>query len=113
MSVSNLIRLIERAEAIFRSEADWEIKYDTIFDMFIWRKIRDVGHHFEWCDPDTSYEEDVTAYVTALSEFKERLQKLPEEERRCGMCGAILPDDQPLDQRFCLDRPACPMFEEP
>lgn len=79
-AVSRLIRLIERAEEVFRSEADWEIKFDTIFGMYIWREIRSAGYGFEWYDPDTSYEEDVTYYVNALTEFKERLQKLPEEK---------------------------------
>lgn len=78
--IVNLIHLIERAERIFQSDADWEMKYDTIFGMRIWQRLGEAGYHVEWCDPDTTYEEDVTAYVNALTEYKGRLQKLPVEE---------------------------------
>ena len=60
---------INQAISIFQSDLDWEIKYDKIFSMGIWQLIRQSGYSFEWDDPDTTYEEDLTAYVIALEEF--------------------------------------------
>lgn len=79
--MKRLISAIEDSEKVLQSEADWKMKYDVLFGRH--RKvIRPLlalyGLDLEWCDPDTSYEEDVRAYMTALSELKERLQKLPD-----------------------------------
>lgn len=45
---------------------DWEIKYDFVFENLA-LKVREAGIHLEYCDPDTSYEEDVMAYINALN----------------------------------------------
>lgn len=69
--------LIKRAEAIYNSDADWKIKYELIFNLNIWQKIRwELGVNFEWYDPDTTYQEDITAYFYALMEFREKLANL-------------------------------------
>jgi hypothetical protein len=71
--LKQIFELINKAEMIYNSTADWEIKYDLIFseDTKIWKKIRDAGFSFDWYDPDTTYEEDVTAYIYALRKFRE------------------------------------------
>lgn len=62
--------LIAQAESIFKSNLDWETKYNQIFGMKIIRKILDAGYLFEYYDPDTTYREDVTAYMQALIEWR-------------------------------------------
>lgn len=72
---------IARAVLTFKSDLDWEEKYDKIFERAprVRELCREAGRTFEYCDPDTSYEEDVRAYVEALRELKGRLD---EEEVR-------------------------------
>ncbi len=58
---------------------DFELLYDVVFATHsecISPIIEMLGMKFDWCDPDTSYEEDVEAYLNALDEFKKRLQTL-------------------------------------
>jgi hypothetical protein len=75
-ALRDVLAKIEEAETIFNSEATWEFKYDIIFDMGLWQALEEVGIMLDYCDPDTSYEEDVTAYMTAVSEVKEQILKL-------------------------------------
>jgi hypothetical protein len=64
--------LIEQAETIYHDDSlTDEQRYDLIFGLEIWQKIRALDYSFEWCDPDTSYEADTTAYMDALREYKE------------------------------------------
>lgn len=46
--------------------ANWETKYELIFSERLSKRI-DALVSIDYCDPDTSYEEDVLAYVNALS----------------------------------------------
>lgn len=63
--------LIDAAKRIAENPRMTDVeRFDAIFDMEIARKIRDAGYHFDWYDPDTTYEADVEAYVKALSEFQ-------------------------------------------
>jgi hypothetical protein len=48
-------------------------KYDRIFSEKISRK---VSHLFEWSDPDTTYEEDVAAFMRAFEEYVEDQKRL-------------------------------------
>ncbi len=70
--IQKLIELIDEASKIFHSDTDWEVKYDAIFGMKIGQKIIAAGFSFDWYDPDTTYQEDVTAYFRALEEWKDR-----------------------------------------
>lgn len=65
-----LVRMAAQAQAVVDDEAmDWEAKYDFIFSPEFSVYIRDtLGFRLDYYDPDTSYEEDVRAYVTALRE---------------------------------------------
>lgn len=44
--LKEIVDLIEQANKICNSTADWEIKYDLIFDLGIWQKIREAGFSF-------------------------------------------------------------------
>lgn len=68
----SIVKLIVQAnQIVLNPNLDWEQLYDQIFDMWIWKKIHAAGYAFDWSDPDTSYEEDVLAYVRALNEWLE------------------------------------------
>lgn len=80
---AHLKLLIKCAEDIIKdSRLDWEQKYDCIFDLKIWQTIDKYGYSFGWFDPDTSYEEDVTAYVKALREFRDDVISNTDDEVR-------------------------------
>lgn len=50
---------------------DWEITYDKIFSENISRKVLNLVD-LDYCDPDTSYEDDVKAFVSAFQEYMEK-----------------------------------------
>lgn len=72
---NKLLQSISTAEAIFQSESDWEYKFERIFGMSgdIKQLMDELGLSFDYYDPDTTYEEDVTAYVEALRKVKGNL----------------------------------------
>lgn len=57
-------KIYERAKRIIASDLEWEEKYDMIFSEEISRKFS-----LDYYDPDTSYEEDVMAFMNALDEY--------------------------------------------
>ena len=59
------------ATVVFNSEASWETKYDIIFSEEVSLTIP-----LEYCDPDTSCEEDVCAFMVAFDEFMVDLNKI-------------------------------------
>lgn len=66
------VERIDEIVRIFNLDIDWEAKYDRIFDIV--KELREAGHlaYLNYYDPDTSYEEDVTAVVNALIDYKRR-----------------------------------------
>ena len=65
-----LLKHIQFCQQVFDSDADWKYKYDRIFKIarqFIRPLLTQMGLDFDYYDPDTSYEEDVTAYMNALN----------------------------------------------
>lgn len=78
-AVSRFLDLAREAERIHDSAADWETKYDLVFSDAISGEIQQTGISVDWCDPDTSYEEDVQAYVRALVGKAGRLRKAFED----------------------------------
>jgi hypothetical protein len=56
-------KIHERAKRIIASDLEWEEKYDMIFSEEVSRKFS-----LSYYDPDTSYEEDVMAFMNALDE---------------------------------------------
>lgn len=69
-----LNKILGKSNLIFDSkELDWEEKYDLILSDKISMR---VNHLFNYADPDTTYEEDVTAFMIAFREYTENRNKL-------------------------------------
>jgi len=63
-----LVQLVVLANKWLRDpDLSWEEKYDKIFDLHIARVMEEQGLYLEYCDPDTTYEDDVRAYMTAVN----------------------------------------------
>ena len=57
-------------EIVYSDNIDWVDKYGAIFNNNVsgkWYKL--VDYRFEYCDPDTSYEEDVMAFYIAVKNY--------------------------------------------
>jgi len=63
--------IYEKAKRIIASDLDWEEKYDIIFSEEISSKFS-----LKYCDPDTSYEEDVLAFMDALDEYMTKQEQI-------------------------------------
>jgi len=76
--VRTVLGLIDDAINITASGADWEVIYDLVFNLGIGKEIRELGLSLDYYDPDTdtSYEEDVLAYVNALKSLRRELEKI-------------------------------------
>lgn len=74
-----IIELSQMATSIVASEASWETKYEIIFND-ISNAVEEADSRIEYYDPDSSYEDDVRAFVSALSdranEYRELLKCL-------------------------------------
>ena len=71
-------RYLAIADQVFQiadSEAAAEIKYELIFSEDLNRALSQI-FRLDYYDPDTSYEEDVQAYVSALREKCAKLRKI-------------------------------------
>lgn len=64
MTLRDLMSLYSKALEIYNSGLSWEAKYDLIFSKEISGRIS-----LKYYDPDTSYEEDVTAFMKAFAEY--------------------------------------------
>ena len=53
----------------WREEATWQEVYDKIFSEKISQQIFEEFPDFHYSDPDTSYQEDVCAFVDAFCEY--------------------------------------------
>jgi hypothetical protein len=63
--------IYDKAKKIYEAEdLDDEEKYDMIFSDEISRKVS-----FDYYDPDTTYEEDVAAFMRGFEEYIETLQR--------------------------------------
>lgn len=69
------LRLVEVAERIAESTADWDTKYDLIFSKNVLGRIRALDMVPDYCDPDTSYEEDIQALLTVLRASADQLRR--------------------------------------
>jgi len=65
--IKQWLQLFNQAEQIFNSEASWETKYDLIFSEEICVAMRRIlPNPSSYYSPDTSYQEDVTAWYDAM-----------------------------------------------
>lgn len=106
--LANAFRVLER---IFSDpNLGWDEKFDAIFSDSVSGAIRKGREHYgvalEYYDPDTTYQEDVTAYYNAAMEIRERLLEFESNDEtvrdsspnhvwlegstlRCSHCGDI------------------------
>lgn len=70
--VYELQEILSLSKKIIDSELGWEEKYDLIFSESISKAVFRLID-LDYYDPDTSYEEDVLAFVQAL---KDKVQDL-------------------------------------
>lgn len=73
---SKFLRLASNAEMIVSDpNRTAEQKYDAIFSELISVPMRQSGFLPDYADPDTSHEEDVAAFMQAVRDGVQRLQK--------------------------------------
>lgn len=81
-----LKKLHKRANKIFKSEDyDWEEKYDMIFCEELSRRVLKLAPRFEYHDPDTSYEQDVTAFVKQFNDYMDEQEESHPSDECEGM----------------------------
>lgn len=70
------VELAEMAQTISKTGADPEVIYGLIFSPEISRKTFALDPGFSYYDPDASYEEDVEAFVSAVTARAESFKKV-------------------------------------
>jgi hypothetical protein len=76
--IEKFISLAELADKICNSNMDWNTKYNLIFSENISSKMHEL-YHIRYVDPDTSYEDDVKAFVNAANKVAKRFEDLLKE----------------------------------
>ena len=73
--IQSIIQSIFLLHHIAYSEASWMTKYELVFAQAdsVRDAIKKIGMVLEWYDPDTSYEDDLIAFMKALDEIGEEL----------------------------------------
>jgi hypothetical protein len=71
------LAIVADATAILESEATWEMKYNLIFSDEVSTRANAL-FTLDYYDPDTTYEEDVTAWVRAAEEKAEEVRIIRE-----------------------------------
>lgn len=77
--LEKLKKIRAKCERIVDSNLEWDEKYDLIFSEDISLTVFDLIK-LDYYDPDTSYEEDVQAFVQAL---KDKVSRLDMIDRVC------------------------------
>ncbi len=73
--INKFLSIYNEAKAIWDSGAEWSLIYDMIFCEEIAKKLNRL-FDIEYYDPDTSYEEDVNAFMRAVKAKAEELEKI-------------------------------------
>ena len=85
--IMRYVAICDEANAILNSDASWETKFDLIFSDNISIVLQTI-HLVGWCDPNTSYEEDVKAFMAAVNrkctEFRSILKSIEEQNNGKG-----------------------------
>lgn len=75
--VQQLKNVQKEANEIYNSDMPWETKYKLIFSKNISRKfnelIEEINEHFSYYDPDSDYDDDVIAFMSAMNEKIEEI----------------------------------------
>lgn len=76
-ATEQLKKLQKEANEIYNSDIPWETKYKLIFSKNISRKfnelIEEINEHFSYYDPDSNYDDDVIAFMSAMNEKIEEI----------------------------------------
>ena len=75
--IDTYLALVADATAILNSEASWEMKFNLIFSDELSSRANAL-FKLDYYDPDTSYEEDLTAWVRAAEEKAEDVRIIRE-----------------------------------
>lgn len=70
------VELARLAAKVAESDADWKTKYQTIFSDEISKTMFTTGLAPDYYDPDTSYKEDVLAFVDAMNAKADEIEKI-------------------------------------
>ncbi len=68
-----------KIQAIVDGDGTWEQRFDLVFTDENRDTLRRLRPRFEYCDPDTTYQEDVEAYANALAEEARRMKETDED----------------------------------
>lgn len=63
--------IYQKAKKIINSDLEWRDKFDKIFSDKISGKVK-----FDWCDTDTSYQEDVEAFMRGFDEYMKKKKNI-------------------------------------
>lgn len=67
--MDELQEIFDYIKRIYYSDLSWEAKFDLIFSPHGSQAFCRIARSFDWCDPDTSYEEDVSAFFYAAQSY--------------------------------------------
>ncbi len=65
--ISSDRQLLQEMEALVQTAIDGSTNFDDIWDSF-WNIKKQIDTYVDYCDPDTSSEEDIMAYLNAARE---------------------------------------------
>lgn len=77
-NVTEQLKILQKkANEIYNSDILWETKYKLIFSKNISSRfnelIEEINEHFSYYDPDSDYEDDVIAFMSAMNEKIEEI----------------------------------------
>ena len=69
-------KLSKWEEEAVLGELSWEDLYDIVFSKKVSKRIYKILPNFSWYDPDTTYQEDVVAFITQFKEYFKTIRGL-------------------------------------
>lgn len=73
--MNTYLHLYRIADAVFESDISWETKYDLIFSQELSVPMTELGN-LDWYDLDSSYQDDVRAFMSAARYRAEEYKKV-------------------------------------
>ncbi len=92
--IHNLELILDFCNNIRQSELSPEEQYDFVFSDKCSKKafsiLKEVGKALDYYDPDTTYEEDMDAFISALSDKIQELNSASEDNKAQGQMEASI-----------------------